>query len=208
MSPGMFMWLRSAWLAIIVLATLAQPLRAQNMDSNETRSYRMHAVFTSGATLDVIIELSPQLAYHFTRDSRIPGSEAYVIGGTMYVRSRRNVWEKFHVHMLSAQSLNFIEHFEQIVRTYVHPNVSALPTVVEDGLTYGMAHTEIPIPIVAGENSGSLESCSYDLTTFRPHACTTSNAVVRFSAYNDVANRVELPAAAFAARPVNVPAAK
>jgi hypothetical protein len=208
MRRGVFMWLRCALLAIMVLATLVQPLRAQNMDRNETRSYRMHAVFTSGAILDVIIELTPQLAYHFTRDSRMPGAEAYAIGGMMYARSPRNVWEKFHVHVLSAQSLNFIEHFEQIVRTNVHPNVSVLPTVVEDGVTYGIAHTEIPIPIVAGANSGALESCSYDLTTFRPHTCTTSNAVVHFSAYNDPANEVELPAAAFAARLVNVPAAK
>jgi hypothetical protein len=108
------------------------------------------------------------------KTGRMSGAEAYAICGTVYVRSRR---------------------IEQIVRAY-YPNARAGATVVEDGVTYGMAHTEMPIPLVSGsERTGYIETC-------------TAVAVVHFSVYNDPANAIDFPSAAFAALRITVAAAK
>jgi hypothetical protein len=193
---------------MLMLTAFMRPACAQDADRLETRSYHMNVAFTNGETFDVIIELSPRTAYHFTRNNRAPGSEAYSIDGMMYVRTRYHGWMKFPVAKPSVQSAYFMEHFAQIVGILGNPSALAGRTIVEDGVTYGLVQPPQPIPlVVGGKMAGTISQCSYDLTTFRPHACTTSIAVVHYGAYNDPADIITLPPAAHTARLIRTPSA-
>jgi hypothetical protein len=116
--------------------------------------------------------------------------ESYLIDGIEYVHGADG-WQKMSMNAAQSpqQSANIAEGLKP-------SNVTLLPDREQDGMDVGAFAVDTPLPEGADAASAPASQhveCTYDKSTYRLSACSSSGMTMTYTRYNDPANTVVLP---------------
>jgi hypothetical protein len=188
--------------AIAVAATDDATALSAKVDQaiSAAASYRVTVAGPSGLAIDIVSVGRDRVRVHSTAGGTT--SESVIIGTAMYYRAANTAWAAAAVPPVKSQRKNLL--YMAAPGTKLEP----LADRSDGGVTYG-AFGSLG---VGNAGTPATMECTYEKTTYRPHACTivvqslSEPLHVTYDKWNDPSNAVDPPAGVAPPTPAPAPA--